>query len=196
MFEPTIKYRKVTAVNDNDDDDDDDKDKERLNGTGAPLDKKADVSSSNSSGDTNTDKKTETTTTVTSKDEKIEDYSFTFEEEGEEKETKIAIDPNDKDRIIVTLSTGQQYSADRYCPHAGADLSLHGKVSEHEYPPEIGPVLMCAIHYWEFALEKEGRGAGGGGWATLNACPLNKMTRSGPHCENNGGCKSSRNLDW
>lgn len=99
---------------------------------------------------------------------------YTFEEE---EDSSIVVDPTDKERIIVTLSTGKQFAADRYCPHAGADLSYHGKVSEHDYPPEIGPVLMCPIHYWEFALEKEGKG--GGGWATINACevkcPPNKL---------------------
>lgn len=106
----------------------------------------------------------------------VPDYSF----EEEEEDSTISVDPNDKERIIVTLSTGKQFTADRYCPHAGADLSYHGKVSEHDYPPEIGPVLMCPIHYWEFALEKGGKG--GGGWATINACEVK--------------CPPSPKLDW
>ncbi|KAI9322685.1 hypothetical protein BX666DRAFT_1849525 [Dichotomocladium elegans] len=81
----------------------------------------------------------------------------------------IAIDPSNEDRIIVTLSNGKKYTADRYCPHAGADLSYLGEVAEDEYPAEIGPILLCTLHYWEFALEKGGRS--GGGWASLNACP-------------------------
>lgn len=111
----------------------------------------------------------------------VEEYVF---EDEEEEESTIEIDPKDKERIIVTLSTGKQFSADRYCPHAGADLSFHGKVSEHDYPPEIGPVLMCPIHYWEFALEKEGKG--GGGWATINACPIEVAEK----------CASDKKLDW
>ncbi|KAG2208460.1 hypothetical protein INT47_010156 [Mucor saturninus] len=106
----------------------------------------------------------------------VPDYSF----EEEEEDSQIVVDPSDKERIIVTLSTGKQFTADRYCPHAGADLSYHGKVSEHDYPPEIGPVLMCPIHYWEFALEKGGKG--GGGWATINACEVK--------------CPPSPTLDW
>lgn len=107
---------------------------------------------------------------------------YTFEEE--EEDGSIEVDPKDKERIIVTLSTGKQFSADRYCPHAGADLSYHGRVSEHDYPPEIGPVLMCPIHYWEFALEKEGKG--GGGWATINACPIEVAEK----------CALDKKIDW
>lgn len=103
---------------------------------------------------------------------------YVFEEEGTE---AITVDPNDKDRIIITLSTGKQYSADRYCPHAGADLSYHGKLGESDYPPEIGPIVLCQFHYWEFALERNGDGFGGR--ATINACPV------GEKC-------SSKELDW
>lgn len=113
-------------------------------------------------------------------------FDYTFEEE-EEDECKIEVDPRDKERIIVTLSTGKQFSADRYCPHAGADLSYHGKVSEHDYPPEIGPILMCPIHYWEFALEKGGKG--GGGWATINACPVEVAEKCNASTE-------KKKLDW
>ncbi|KAI8374794.1 hypothetical protein BD560DRAFT_327326 [Blakeslea trispora] len=95
-------------------------------------------------------------------------YDYTFEEEKDD--SKIEIDPNDKDRIIITLSTGKKFSADRYCPHAGADLSCHGKVGEHDYSAEIGPILMCSIHYWEFALEKGGKG--GSGLTSIHACPM------------------------
>ncbi|KAF7728230.1 hypothetical protein EC973_006511 [Apophysomyces ossiformis] len=89
----------------------------------------------------------------------------------------IQIDPNDDERIIITLSDGKKYTADRYCPHAGADLSLHGNISENEYGPEIGPILTCSIHYWEFALNREGRS--GRGIATINACPTScsKITK-------------------
>lgn len=114
------------------------------------------------------------------------EFDYTFEEE-EDDECKIEVDPQDKERIIVTLSTGKQFSADRYCPHAGADLSYHGKVSEHDYPPEIGPVLMCPIHYWEFALEKGGKG--GGGWATINACPIEVAEKCNASPE-------KKKLDW
>jgi nitrite reductase/ring-hydroxylating ferredoxin subunit len=107
-----------------------------------------------------------------------EEYVFEEEEEGTE---AITVDPNDKDRIIITLSTGKQYSADRYCPHAGADLTYHGKLGESDYPPEIGPIVLCQFHYWEFALERNGDGFGGR--ATINACPV------GEKC-------SSKKLDW
>jgi nitrite reductase/ring-hydroxylating ferredoxin subunit len=115
----------------------------------------------------------------------ITEPDYTFEEE--EEDSTIQVDPNDKERIIVTLSTGKQFSADRYCPHAGADLSFHGKVSEHDYPPEIGPILMCPIHYWEFALEKDGKG--GGGWATINACPVEVAEKCASSAE-------KKKLDW
>ncbi|OBZ91479.1 hypothetical protein A0J61_00474 [Choanephora cucurbitarum] len=105
-------------------------------------------------------------------------YDFTFEEE---KETKIEADPNDESRIIITLSTGKKYSADRYCPHAGADLTYHGRIGEHDYPPEIGPILMCSIHYWEFPLEK-----GGSGLTSLNACPMDSTT----------SCPLEKKLEW
>ncbi|KAI7878160.1 hypothetical protein K492DRAFT_165259 [Lichtheimia hyalospora FSU 10163] len=82
----------------------------------------------------------------------------------------IQVDPSDDERILMTLSDGRKYTADRYCPHAGADLSYLGEIAEDEYPPEIGPVLMCTLHYWEFALEKGGRS--GGGISTLNICPV------------------------
>ncbi|KAI9489814.1 hypothetical protein BDB00DRAFT_947187 [Zychaea mexicana] len=101
-------------------------------------------------------------------------------------EPTIEVDPSDKERILVTLTSGKQYTADRYCPHAGADLSYLGEVAEDEYPPEIGPILMCTLHYWEFALEKAGRS--GGGWATLNACPV--PADQCPAGENN------KKLDW
>ncbi|KAG1437588.1 hypothetical protein G6F56_013029 [Rhizopus delemar] len=103
---------------------------------------------------------------------------YIFEEE--EDTDAIQVDPNNSERIIVTLSTGKQYSTDRYCPHAGADLSYHGKLGEHEYPPEIGPIVMCQFHYWEFALERNGDGFGGR--ATINACPV--------------ADKCSSKLDW
>ncbi|KAI9360192.1 hypothetical protein BD770DRAFT_319115 [Pilaira anomala] len=166
MFEPTIKYRRVN-----------DPIKE-------PLTKTAVEDGKETKSITKEDEKeTKSVTKEETKDiEKttVEEYVF----EDEEEESTIEVDPKDKERIIVTLSTGKQFSADRYCPHAGADLSYHGKVSEHDYPPEIGPVLMCPIHYWEFALEKEGKG--GGGWATINACPIEVVEK----------CGLDKKLDW
>ncbi|SAM07831.1 hypothetical protein [Absidia glauca] len=94
--------------------------------------------------------------------------AITFEEK---EDASITIDPNDDERILITLSDGiTQYTADRYCPHAGADLSYLGQVDEDEYPPEIGPILLCTLHYWEYALKRQGRGANG--VATINACPI------------------------
>jgi nitrite reductase/ring-hydroxylating ferredoxin subunit len=105
---------------------------------------------------------TATTTTTTTATPAI-----TFEEK---EDASITIDPNDDERILITLSDGiTQYTADRYCPHAGADLSYLGQVDEDEYPPEIGPILLCTLHYWEYALKRQGRGANG--VATINACP-------------------------
>jgi nitrite reductase/ring-hydroxylating ferredoxin subunit len=169
MFEPTIKYRRVNDL---------------------PKDITKSLNDLNINNTTNSGKQDKAVNTdnavekpkpidtpkvkedVPTSNEKATEnsYIFTFEEEEEEEESTIKVDPNDKERIIVTLSTGKQFSADRYCPHAGADLSYHGKVSEHDYPPEIGPVLMCPIHYWEFALEKGGRG--GNVRTTINACPV------------------------
>ncbi|KAI8082488.1 uncharacterized protein B0P05DRAFT_537260 [Gilbertella persicaria] len=166
MFEPTIKYKRVNDP--------------------SPLPQKTVDSTQEITSIPETatsEPKLVTSEPVpTSKKEKDTEnpYAFTFEEE---QEAKIKIDPNDKERIIVTLSTGKQFSADRYCPHAGADLSYHGKVSENDYPPEIGPVLMCSIHYWEFALEKGGRG--GSGFTTINACPVAEMCTEG-----------NKKLDW
>ncbi|KAI8072488.1 hypothetical protein BC940DRAFT_227875, partial [Gongronella butleri] len=81
----------------------------------------------------------------------------------------IAIDPQDDEQLLITLSNGTKYTVDRYCPHAGADLSYLGKVEENEYPPEIGPILVCGLHYWEFLLKHKGRSANG--VATINSCP-------------------------
>ena len=106
--------------------------------------------------------------------------------ENKNDEPTIEIDPSDEDSIIVTLTNGKKFTADRYCPHAGADLTYLGEVAEDEYPPEIGPILMCTLHYWEFLLEKEGRSANG--WATLNACPV--PADKCPAGENN------KKLDW
>ncbi|KAG2226007.1 hypothetical protein INT45_002473 [Circinella minor] len=107
-------------------------------------------------------------------------------DEYKNKEPTIEVDPSDKESIIVTLTNGKKFTADRYCPHAGADLTYLGEVAEDEYPPEIGPILMCTLHYWEFLLEKEGRSANG--WATLNACPVPEDQC--PVGENN------KKLDW
>ncbi|GAN09580.1 hypothetical protein MAM1_0276d09110 [Mucor ambiguus] len=185
MFEPTIKYRRV-----NDPPKDITKSLEELTVKDSQELSSKSENVNRTSGDNETDKTQSMTTSSDTKDEKkdtaalisgatttsaaataTDPYSFTFEEEEEEeKDSKIEVDPNDKERIIVTLSTGRQFSADRYCPHAGADLSYHGKVAEDDYPPEIGPVLMCPIHYWEFALEKGGKG--GSGFTSINACPI------------------------
>ncbi|KAK4509292.1 uncharacterized protein ATC70_007642 [Mucor velutinosus] len=131
--------------------------------------------------------KSETTDSAATTATATDPYSFTFEEEYEENDSKIEVDPNDKERIIITLSTGKQFSADRYCPHAGADLSYHGKVAEDDYPPEIGPVLMCPIHYWEFALEKEGKG--GSGFTSINACPVDVAEKCAASAE-------KKKLEW
>lgn len=197
MFEPTIKYRRVN---------DSPKDITESLKELTLIDKQESspktenvikTSEKDEAQDRNTSKddKEEEKAVVASKPESTnptaavastESYSFTFEEE-EEKDSKIEVDPNDKERIIVTLSTGRQFSADRYCPHAGADLSYHGKVAEDDYPPEIGPVLMCPIHYWEFALEKGGRG--GSGFTSINACPVDVAEKCTASAE-------KKKLDW
>ncbi|CAO3616980.1 unnamed protein product [Mucor hiemalis] len=201
MFEPTIKYRRVnnppppkkdlTESFQNLDIAESVKDNSTTNNSQTKVVEKQDEKESPS-----TDKLTlEKASVKDAKDEPIKedkievpaakDFDYTFEEE--EDDCKIEVDPQDKERIIVTLSTGKQFSADRYCPHAGADLSYHGKVSEHDYPPEIGPILMCPIHYWEFALEKGGKG--GGGWATINACPIEVAEKCNASPE-------KKKLDW
>ncbi|KAH8554309.1 hypothetical protein BGW37DRAFT_484203 [Umbelopsis sp. PMI_123] len=88
----------------------------------------------------------------------------------EETEPSIEVAKHDKDRIIVTLPDGSRYETDRYCPHAGADLHMHGQINLDEYGREVGPVLMCAIHYWEFLLDKEGNSTNG--WATIDSCKM------------------------
>jgi nitrite reductase/ring-hydroxylating ferredoxin subunit len=186
MFEPTIKYRRV-----NDPPKEITKSQKELNISNTNSDKQNQLEA------TNTNKSVQTSKPIDSpkissdikedSPKPTEDpYAFTFEEESEGEST-IEVDPNDKERIIITLSTGKQFSADRYCPHAGADLSYHGKVSEHDYPPEIGPVLMCPIHYWEFALEKGGRG--GSGRTTINACSVEVADK----CANSAERKT---LEW
>ncbi|CAM0135984.1 hypothetical protein VKS41_005639 [Umbelopsis sp. WA50703] len=90
--------------------------------------------------------------------------------EEEEVEASITLAEHDKERIIVTLPNGTRYEADRYCPHAGADMYTHGQISLDEYGPEVGPILLCPMHYWEFLLDKEGNSTNG--WATLDACKL------------------------
>ncbi|KAI8371402.1 uncharacterized protein BYT42DRAFT_580106 [Radiomyces spectabilis] len=98
----------------------------------------------------------------------------------------IEVDPDNDRRIIVTLADGRKYAADRYCAHGRADLSRHGQIAkEGDYPPEVGPVLLCPIHYWEFALDKGGlTGAGRG---TINACPIEVASE----------CKSAqKELQW
>ncbi|KAL7314916.1 hypothetical protein PS15m_006431 [Mucor circinelloides] len=197
MFEPTIKYRRV-----NDPPKDITESLKELTvidkqESSPKIENVIKTSEKDEAQDRSTSKddKEEEKAVVTSKPESTspatvvtstESYSFTFEEE-EEKDSKIEVDPNDKERIIVTLSTGRQFSADRYCPHAGADLSYHGKVAEDDYPPEIGPVLMCPIHYWEFALEKGGRG--GSGFTSINACPVDVAEKCAASAE-------KKKLDW
>lgn len=117
----------------------------------------------------------ETTTPETSEVETPNDKSSVPTEaipivEEEEVEASITIAEHDKDRIIVTLPNGTRYEADRYCPHAGADMYTHGQISMDEYGPEIGPIILCPMHYWEFLLDKEGNSTNG--WATLDACKL------------------------
>ncbi|CEP19083.1 hypothetical protein [Parasitella parasitica] len=169
MFEPTIKYKSVNNPT-------------KAFNKSADENKNIDTSAKEmdtSKSDSGLDSVTKSATTT-------ESYSFSFEEEDKE-DSKIEVDPDDNERIIITLSTGKQFSADRYCPHAGADLSYHGKVAEDDYPPEIGPVLMCPIHYWEFALEKGGRG--GSGFTSINACPIEAAEK----CLNS---QDSKKLDW
>ncbi|ORZ16467.1 hypothetical protein BCR42DRAFT_415095 [Absidia repens] len=111
----------------------------------------------------------------------------------EKDDATITVDPSDDERILITLSDGKtQYTADRYCPHAGADLSYLGQVDEDEYPPEIGPILVCSLHYWEFALKRAGRGANG--VATINACPFSAAEGDG---QSDGvTCHAKNKLDW
>ena len=204
MFEPTIKYRRVNdppkdivksldelTVEDREEDSSKFENVNTKLEAISTIDKEIEKQVDTSNKDDDAVKEieetvskpatTKTTTTTTT----TESYSFSFEEE--EEDSKIEVDPNDKERIIVTLSTGKQFSADRYCPHAGADLSYHGKVAEDDYPPEIGPVLMCPIHYWEFALEKGGRG--GSGFTSINACPVEVA-------EKGAASEDKKKLDW
>lgn len=200
MFEPTIKYRRVNdppkdivksldelTVEDKKEPSSKTENVNKKPEVISTIDKEIEKQVDKSNKDDNTVKEIEetvskaaTTTTTTT-----ESYSFSFEEE--EEDSKIEVDPNNKERIIVTLSTGKQFSADRYCPHAGADLSYHGKVAEDDYPPEIGPVLMCPIHYWEFALEKGGRG--GSGFTSINACPVEVAEKC-------AASEDKKKLDW
>lgn len=201
MFEPTIKYRRVNdppkdivksldelTVEDKKEPTSKTENVNKKSEITSTIDKEIEKQVDKSNKDNNAAKEIEdtvskaaTTTTTTT----TESYSFSFEEE--EEDSKIEVDPNDKERIIVTLSTGKQFSADRYCPHAGADLSYHGKVTEDDYPPEIGPVLMCPIHYWEFALEKGGRG--GSGFTSINACPVEVAEKC-------AASEDKKKLDW
>lgn len=89
----------------------------------------------------------------------------------------IEVDPNDEKRIIITLTTGKKYAADRYCPHAGADLAYMGKVNEDG---GIGPVLMCTNHFLEFSLEEEKRS-----FVSIHACPIEE-----------GTCSKNKKLEW
>ncbi|KAI9309663.1 hypothetical protein BJ944DRAFT_258195 [Cunninghamella echinulata] len=119
-------------------------------------------------------------------DNEIKENTITFEESTSE--PSIIIDPKDNEQLLITLSDGTQYTTDRYCPHAGADLSYLGQVDEDEYPPEIGPILVCTLHYWEYALKRGGRGANG--VATINACPVkNQNDQTLP-------CPAKKELDW
>lgn len=102
--------------------------------------------------------------------------------------SKITIDPSDKERIIITLTNGTRYGADRYCPHNGADLAHIGEVMEDEYGPDIGPILLCPLHYWEYALDRNG--ISGRGWASVNACRL----EAGEECK--GESESCKVNDW
>ncbi|CAO3636071.1 unnamed protein product [Cunninghamella echinulata] len=119
-------------------------------------------------------------------DDEIKENTITFEESTTE--PNIIVDPKDNEQLLITLSDGTQYTTDRYCPHAGADLSYLGQVDEDEYPPEIGPILVCTLHYWEYALKRGGRGANG--VATINACPVNNQNDHGLPCP------AKKELDW
>lgn len=166
MFVPTIKYKRV--------------DQAQSSNTSTKEESPKATESSNDKADASW--------SVKSESKPIEQPAITSEaKQKQQEEPTIEVDPSDKDRILITLTTGQQYTADRYCPHAGADLSYLGQVAEDEYPPEIGPVLMCTLHYWEFALEKGGRS--GGGWATLNACPVLDKKKDCP-------VANDKNLSW
>ncbi|KAI9269892.1 hypothetical protein BY458DRAFT_489994 [Sporodiniella umbellata] len=150
MFEPTIKYKRVNETTESE-----------IEKNDSPLAKEDTQNSSKEDFVSESlPQEPPLSSTVSN------DYVFKDEESTDE----IQVDPDNNDRIIVTLSTGKQYTADRYCPHAGADLSYHGKLAEFEYPSEIGPIVMCQFHYWEFALERNGDGFGGK--ATINACPI------------------------
>ncbi|KAI9269125.1 hypothetical protein BDA99DRAFT_557887 [Phascolomyces articulosus] len=129
---------------------------------------------------------TTTTTATTTEKSKEPIIAIVNEEKNTQDEPTIEVDPSDKDRILITLTNGKKYTADRYCPHAGADLTYLGEVEEDEYPPEIGPVLTCMLHYWFFLLDKEGRSDNG--YATINTCPV--PADQCPVGENN------KKLDW
>ncbi|CDH59731.1 hypothetical protein RO3G_05122 [Lichtheimia corymbifera JMRC:FSU:9682] len=159
MFVPTIRYKRVN---------------EPENGNESsvnqqPIEQEKPAGTQSLSREATQEKppqptKQEPVSGTVSTDEKNDDV------DDAKKEPTIEVDPSDNERILLTLSDGRKYTADRYCPHAGADLSYLGEIAEDEYPPEIGPVLMCTLHYWEFALEKGGRS--GGGISTLNICPV------------------------
>lgn len=178
MFEPTIKYKRVDQVQQVTQSLDNLTVKEEQTKPEGPK----------SAADTQEEKGTkeqDTTKTATEDPEKEEPEEAPEKKEDNaiaKKEPTIEVDPSDDERILITLGSGKQYTADRYCPHAGADLTYLGEVAEDEYPPEIGPVLLCTLHYWEFGLDKGGRS--GGGWASLNACP------------HQNDCKKDEKLDW
>lgn len=155
MFVPTIRYKRVNeAKNDNE-----------ASANQQPVEQEKPQSTPTLSKETTTEQKLQP-----AKQESVTGTVSTETSDQVKNEPTIEVDPSDNERILLTLSDGRKYTADRYCPHAGADLSYLGEIAEDEYPPEIGPVLMCTLHYWEFALEKGGRS--GGGISTLNICPV------------------------
>ncbi|ORY99065.1 hypothetical protein BCR43DRAFT_217063 [Syncephalastrum racemosum] len=178
MFEPTIKYKRVDQVQ---------QVTQSLDNL-TVKEEQAKPETVKSAEDTKEDKGTTEekqdarAATVELEKKEPNEVPEKNKENEEKKEPTIEVDPSDDERILITLGSGKQYTADRYCPHAGADLSYLGEVAEDEYPPEIGPVLLCTLHYWEFGLDKGGRS--GGGWASLNACP------------HQNECKKDDKLDW
>ncbi|CAO3640412.1 unnamed protein product [Cunninghamella blakesleeana] len=196
MFVPTIKYKRVDIVKEQptpviilDQPTSTKKVPEKAIAT-AQLQqlsiKKTDTNTDNTNTTKEEEKEEEKDKKVKEKDLEVIDNktnknTVIFEET---EQPTIVVDPKDNERILVTLTDGTQYTTDRYCPHAGADLSYLGQVEEDEYPPEIGPILLCTLHYWEYALKRGGRGANG--VATINACPI----------KNDEQCQAKKELDW
>jgi UDP-MurNAc hydroxylase len=54
---------------------------------------------------------------------------------------------------ILVRDENQEYQVQRYCPHAGADLT-HAKIQDHK--------LVCPRHHWVFDLTAQGKCVSGG----------------------------------